>query len=59
MVTENTNTVYNCATCEEPKALSPRYREWVHVRADSLCEDDREPVSVRLTVPARTGLVRA
>ena len=53
MVTEQTNTVYDCATCHEPKALSPRYREWVHIRGDSLCQDAGEPVPVRLPIPAR------
>lgn len=53
MVTEHTNTVYDCATCHEPKTLSPRYRDWVHVRGDSLCDDAGEPVPVRLPVPAR------
>lgn len=55
MVTEHTNTVYNCATCGEGKMLTARYRDWVHIRADSLCDDAADPVTVRLTLPARVA----
>jgi len=53
MVTEHTNTVYNCATCGEPKHQSPRHGDWVHLRGDSLCNDDAQPVAVTLPIPAR------
>lgn len=51
MVTKSTNTVYNCATCAEPKHRHHRTHEWIHLRGDSLCSDDREPVVVRLSLP--------
>jgi len=55
VVTEHTNTVYNCATCGECKHPHHRTREWVHLRADSLCDDAAEPVTVRLTLPVRVA----
>lgn len=53
MVTEHTNTVYNCGTCAEPKHHDPRHGDWIHLRRDSLCNDDAAPVAVRLPVPVR------
>lgn len=53
MVTEHTCTVYDCATCAGPKARHHRTHEWVHIRADSLCDDAADPVPVRLPVPVR------
>jgi hypothetical protein len=53
VVTEHTNTVYNCATCAEPKGRHHRTHDWMHLRGDSLCDDAAEPVPVRLPVPAR------
>lgn len=35
--------------------LTSRYREWVHIRGDSLCDDAAEPVPVRLPVPVRVA----
>lgn len=55
MLTEATNTIYNCATCAEPKARHPRTWDWLHLRRDSLCEDAGEPVPVRLPVPVRVA----
>lgn len=56
MVTEHTNTVYNCATCAEPKHRHHRTGEWMHLRGDSLCNDDASPVEIRLPLPARVGV---
>lgn len=53
MVTEHTNTVYNCGTCAEPKYRDARHGDWSHIRADSLCEDALDPVPVKLRIPAR------
>lgn len=53
MVTEHTNTVYNCRRCGEPKQLDSRHGHWIHIRRDSLCDNDGTPQAVRLTVPVR------
>lgn len=55
MVTEHTNTVWNCAACAEPKSLDNRHGDWVHIRRDSTCDDAAQPVEVRLPVPARVN----
>jgi hypothetical protein len=53
MVTASTNVVYDCATCAEPKYRSARHGDWLHLRADSLCNDDAAPVERRLPIPER------
>lgn len=61
MVTEHTNTVYNCAACARPIYFNAGHRSWFHHGTKTghptgpLCATIT-PVTVRLTLPARAGL---
>lgn len=52
MVTEHTNTVYNCGTCGEPAYFNPRHCGWFHYGSVTTCTA-LVPVAVRLEIPAR------
>lgn len=59
MVTEHTNTVYNCAGCGTPLAwrngTSYAPPGWRHITLPMNCRG-LEPVAIRLPVPARAGV---
>lgn len=52
MVTEHTNTVYNCGTCGHPAYFNTRHNGWFHYGSGTTCTA-LVPVAVRLTIPAR------
>lgn len=58
MVTDHSNTVYNCAACGRPAYFNAGHHTWFHYGTKStlptgmLCAEV-SPVAVRLTVPAR------
>lgn len=39
-------TTYLCRRCGEPKNQDPRTGDWMHVRGDSLCDNDGTPRAV-------------